>query len=93
MKQAILVALVCLNVALATALVCTAGSPPAYGQVVGGGSDYLVMTGKISGDWDGIYVIDLGSRKLLSLRFDKLKNRIMVSSGADLVRDFGREKK
>ena len=93
MKQAILIALVCLNVALLVALVFVASAPPAKAQVVGGGADYLIMTGAVATNYDALYVLDLGSRQLAAWKFDKKGNVLRLIGRRSLVRDFGKKKK
>ncbi len=94
MKQMIIVALVCLNAALLVALVFGTGTQAAEAQVIGGGTNYVMLTGEIRQDYDVVYIVDLGKRRLAALRFDKkggLKNGQLVPMGTrDLPRDFGK---
>ena len=96
MKQIIIVALVCLNVSLLVALVFGIGTPAAEAQVIGGGTNYIMITGDIRQDYDAIYIVDLGKRQLAGLKFDKkggLKGGHLVMSGIrNLPRDFGKAK-
>ena len=92
MKQAIMVALVCLNAALLAALVFVASAPPAEAQIVGGGADYLIMTGSVALNYAALYGLDLGSRQLGTWKFDKKDNRLKLISRRSLLRDFGRKK-
>ena len=97
MKQAIIVALVCLNASLLVALVFGAGTPAANAQVIGGGSNYIMLTGDIREDYDAVYILDLGKRRLAALKFDKRrgleKGRLIPSGTRELPRDFGRVRK
>ncbi len=94
MKQVIIVALVCLNASLLVALVFGIGTPPAKAQVIGGGTNYIMITGDIRQDYDAIYIMDLGKRKLAALKFDKKgglrKGKLVMSGIRDLSRDFGK---
>ena len=92
MNRSIAVAvLVCLNAALVVALVFGTTSQTAHAQVVG--ANYLVTTGQINADNDAVWVLDLASRRLAALRFDKTKKRLVAigpTGGRDLRRDFSR---
>lgn len=91
MKKAVIVALLCLNAALLVSLIAGTGTEPAYGQVIG--SNFLVVTGNIYGDYDAIYVLDLASRRLAAWRWEKTRKPYglrPVAAGRELLRDFGR---
>jgi len=91
MKQFIIVALVCINAALIVALVFGAANQKAYGQLLG--SNYLVITGQVASDEDAVWILNLGERRRVALRWNKSSKRLMVigpSGGRDLRRDFGR---
>ncbi len=94
MKQVIIVALVCLNAALLVALVFGAGTPAVNAQVIGGGTDYILITGDIREDYDAVYILDLGKRRLAALKFDKkgglAGGRLVPAGERDLPRDFGK---
>ena len=92
MKQMILVALACLNAALLVALVFLSSTPPAEAQIVGGGADYLVMTGAVAQNYDAVYVLDLGSRQLAAWKYDKKDNQLRPVARRSLLRDFGRKR-
>jgi len=89
MKNVVIVALLCLNAALLVALVFEAGTPPAQGQVIGGGTNYLMMTGKIGTDYDAVYVLDLAKQRLIMMRYDRAKKRMVPVARRDFPRDFG----
>lgn len=91
MKQMILVALACLNAGLLVGLVFVASAPPAEAQIVGGGADYLVMTGAVAQNYDALYVLDLASRQLAAWKFDKKDNLLKLVGRRSLLRDFGRK--
>ena len=92
MKQALIVALVCLNAALLVALVFGTATPTAEAQVVGGGANYLLMTGRIGGQYDGVFLLDLKTRQIAAVRLDKNRKRLVGLAKRDLTRDFGRKK-
>ena len=91
MKQLILVALACLNAALLVALVFVSSAPPAEAQIVGGGVDYLVMTGAVAQNYDALYVLDLASRQIAAWRYDKKDNLLKLVGRRRLPADFGRK--
>jgi hypothetical protein len=94
MRKGLIVALVGINVVLLLALVLGYAAPPAKAQVIGGGTDYLLVTGKSTGGTvDAVYVIDLGKRKLGAWKFDVNSKRLLQYTKAtrDLKRDFKRE--
>ena len=92
MKQMIIVALVCLNAALLVALAFGAGTPAAEAQVMGGGTNYIVMTGYTGEGKDALYILDLGKRRLTALRFERKDNKMRFVASTDLRRDFGRKR-
>ena len=91
MKRKLIAALVCINVGLLLALVLGVGTHRAEAQVIGGGTDYLVVTGQIGSDWDAVYIIDLRQRLLAALRWDKTHKRLTAFRGRPMLRDFGRD--
>ncbi len=91
MKKALIVALLCLNAALLVALMAGPGTEKAYGQVIG--ANYLVVTGNIFADSDGIYVLDLATRRLAAWRFERRNKPLgfrSIARGREMLRDFGR---
>ena len=93
MKNVLVVALKCLNAGLLVALIAGVGTEKAYGQVMG--SNCLVVTGNIRADYDAVYVIDLGRRRLAAWRYDAEQDPprlvcITPNGGRDLKRDFKR---
>lgn len=88
MKNLVIVMLVCVNVALLGVLMLGLAPQPAKAQVVGGGTNYVMHTAKISDNYDAVYVIDLRSRKMLAFRIDKTSKKLTPYTGVDLVRDF-----
>ena len=91
MRTVIIVVLVCINVALLLALMLgSAHTPRAHGQVIRGGSDYIMVSGKIRTNDDAVYVIDLRTRRMAGVRYDKPNRRLIIIPGRDLGRDFRR---
>lgn len=89
MKKPLIVALVCVNVVLLAALVAL-NLEPAQAQVMRGGNDYLMTTGRVEASFDAVYVIDLKTRRLAAWRFDRTRKRLIPYRGRSLVTDFGR---
>ena len=88
MKKIIIVALVCINVALVAVLAFGVGEPKATAQVRGGGSDYMAITARWGTNDDVVYVVDLGSRRMAAWSFNQTNKRLDGFFGRDLQRDF-----
>ncbi len=82
--------LVIVNVALLAGLFWEVATPSAKAQTIGGGSDYIMITGKTGSNWDAVYVIDLGTRRMAAWRFEKGRRRMIQFRGRELTTDFGR---
>ncbi len=95
MKRAAIVALACVNVAMLAALIFGTGAEKANAQAVRGGTDYLVVTGKIQTNVDAIYVIDTASRSMLGWRFEQrgTSGKLKPFRLQDLKNDFGTPEK
>lgn len=90
MKQIVIAGLIFLNLALAGALMLGLSTRPAEAQVSGGANDYVAFTARIASDWDALYVIDLGSRRMAAWEFGKQSKKLeMIGRPKDLQRDFG----
>ena len=89
MKRALIVALVCINVALLAAVIGL-NSPRAGAQTIRGANDYIMVTGKIESAFDAVYVIDMKSRRLAAWRFDRTAKRLVPYRGRLLTTDFHR---
>ena len=88
MKKALIVALVCINVALVLALVFTVNQQPAKAQA-GGGADYLVITAKVGVNTDAVFVIDVAKQKMLGLSPDpNRKGKLATYGGRVFKNDF-----
>ena len=91
MKKALIVLLVCVNLLFA-ALLFGVTLPRAGAQTIRGASNYLVVTGKYEDErveYDAVYVVDLVTRRLAGMRFDKRARRMVpLGRARDLGRDF-----
>lgn len=91
-KRALIVALAGLNLLLLAALVFSTYSPPAaYAQRMGASSNFVAVTAEADTDYDVLYLIDLGERKLHC--FAPTRDRtgdVQYKGSRDLHRDFGR---
>jgi hypothetical protein len=91
MRKILIVALICINAGLLAALVVSVASP-AKAQVPGGGTDYLMISGKIHADGQAVYVLDLSKRQLRAWEFNRTTPaRLTPFLGRDLTKDFGRK--
>jgi hypothetical protein len=88
MKKPIIVALLCVNVALLAALLFVAAAPQANAQVVRGGSDFLAVSGQVPTNVGVTYVLDMSTRRLAGLRWDVSSNRLQPLRGRLLTNDF-----
>ena len=88
MKKGLIVSLVCVNLGLLAALVIGNAMPRAEAQVIGGEADYLMMTGHISSDRDALWVLELGTRRLMAFEFDRSKQRMLPLGRRELKDDF-----
>ena len=89
MRNLLIGLLVCLNVGLLLMLLLGSGAGSADAQVIGGGTDYMVITGKIGSNHDAIFVIDVAQQRLACWKFDRaLKRLVVFGRGRKLTRDF-----
>ena len=91
MRKGLIAGLVCLNVALLVALLAGVAVPRADAQVVGAGTDYLLMTGHISSGYDAVWVVELKNGLLLAYKFDKGQKELVPYRGRALRADFRRQ--
>jgi len=94
MKKVAIVALVCVNAGLLVALMFGTGADKAQAQAIRGGSDYLVVTGKIQTNVDALYIIDTAKRSLTAWRFERrgTSGKLRQFRIQDLKTDFGGKK-
>ena len=92
MKKALIVAVVCVNVALLAALI-TVNLDRAEAQSIRGERNYLAVTARNASGRDAVWVLDLKTRKLAAFRFDPTTRRILAyGGGRSLVKDFQPER-
>jgi len=88
-RTTLLTFLICVNVALVTALVWCALPPKvAYAQGTGLAGNYLAVTGQIQREFDALYLLDLQQRALHVFYFLKGSNDLQYAGFRDLERDF-----
>jgi hypothetical protein len=90
MKKVLIIALVCLNVVLLAALAAGLAAPRAQAQTVGGGADYVMVSGYFGPMRGGAVVVDLARRRMAVFTFDKGTRRLIQTNTRDLYRDFDR---
>jgi hypothetical protein len=89
MRRIVIAALVCVNVALLAALLL--GADPAEAQVVGGGTDYMVITARIAEGHEAVFIIDVGEQEMAAWKFDRKRRRLVgLGEARQLTRDFRR---
>jgi len=87
-KRWLIVALVCLNVALIGGVVLVASAPEAEAQIIGAGTDYMVVTAAIGSDYDAVYVLDLSKMALGAWKLDKTSKKLVPLGVRGLAEDF-----
>jgi len=91
MKKAIILTLVGVNLALLVSLALVSEPPKAYGQSIKGGTDYLMITGRLRQNYDIIYLVDTGKRRMAALIVDQTSKRITPHGARRLTVDFQAE--
>ncbi len=89
MKQALIVALVCVNVALLAALMLVVSAPPAQAQGFGG-IDYIMVPGRVQTNTSAVYILDVPKQQLTAIYVDKTAKAI-TAIGSRLIRTDFRE--
>ena len=92
MKTIVIMALLCVNVAMLAALLLGTSSPIAHAQVIGGGTDYTMVSGNSNAGYDVVYILDLNKRRLMGWRIDPTSHLLRPITGRDLRVDFRRTK-
>ena len=90
MNKRSLAGLILINAVLLASLVVTAFSPaPARAQSGGGGGEYLMIAGDVTGreQQAAVYIIDLQSRKIITFFFNGANNRLEFIAGRDVSQD------
>jgi hypothetical protein len=85
----LLAGLVCLNLALAGALLMsTVRLPSAYAQATGLAGNYMAVCGEVQNDYDALYLLDVRARALHAFAFDRGTKSLRYSDSRNLERDF-----
>lgn len=88
MKQAMIVALICVNVALLVALTLqmdtSAGAQDEYFPR----TNYIVVTGQIESGYELVYIIDMATQRLGALKYDLSRKQMVPYEGRSLENDF-----
>lgn len=87
MKKTLIVALVCVNIVL-VAMLINFNLNKAQAQTERGANNYIMTTGLVEPGLEGVYVIDLKSRKMGAWRFDRTAKRLVPYKGRILTTDF-----
>ena len=90
-KRAIIVLLVGINLALlATMILLTTAAPSALAQIAPVGQNFAMVTGQIHRGVDGLYVLDLATRRLHLFipNRDQINRRALYVGYRDLQKDF-----
>lgn len=91
-KSTVLALLVCVNMALLTAIVLRSASlPAAYAQGTGLSGNYVMVAGEIQDGYDALYLIDTQHRLLHALYYDRGTNSLRHGGYRSLRRDFRNE--
>ncbi len=90
-KRGMVVLLVGVNLLLlASLIILNTGTTPAYGQAAPLGQNFAMVTGQVRRGMDGLYVLDLATRRLhlfLPNR-DQINRRSLYIGYRDLQKDF-----
>ncbi len=89
MKKALIIALLCVNAGLLTALV-VAGTSPAKAQVIPGQTDYLMITSTFDSNYDAAFVIDMAKQQMAAIKVDKTSKKLVAYPIVDLRNDLKR---
>ncbi len=78
MKKILVIALVGINVVLLVALVFVSSASPARAQVIGRGTDYILVTGRVTQQAEAVYIIDLAKQRMVALRWSTGKSPRLI---------------
>ena len=88
-KQTWISGLVCINLALLTAVCLAAYSlPPALAQDTALSANYLIVAGEIQDEHDALYILDRRERTLHAFYWDVGRRQLVYADWRDLDRDF-----
>jgi len=87
-KRTLVAILVCVNLALLTAVCLAAYTlPSAIAQDTGLSGNYLVVAGEIQDEHDALYVLDRRERTLHAFYWDMARRQLVYADWRDLDRD------
>ncbi len=91
-KRSVISALIGVNLFLLSALLMSSFSPPAaMAQRVGASSNFVAVTSQSDTDYDVLFLLDLGERRLHLFKPNRDRSGDIGYVGArDLAQDFGR---
>lgn len=89
MKKALIAALVCVNIVL-VAMLTNFNLSNAQAQTERGARNYIMVTGRVEPGLEGVYVLDLKTRKLGAWRFDRNSKKLVAYKGRVLTTDFSK---
>lgn len=89
MKKAVIVILLCLNVGLLAGLFyVNMSSADAQMQMLPfKTTNYVVSTVSIGANWEGVCIIDMATRKMLCLKWNRSTQKIEPIGGKSIYRD------
>lgn len=92
-KRSIVAGLVGLNVLLLAGIVLSGYSlPAAFAQRSGASSNFVAVTARVDANYDALFLVDLGNRKLHCFTPNRDRTGDVQYAGQrNLERDFGRE--
>lgn len=90
MKKPLLIALVCLNLALVSAVVFHARPAPAQAQLRRGAADYVTAAVRRGSSEEVLFIIDATQRLMIGVRADTSRGGLQLTElfPRDLERDF-----
>ncbi len=93
MTQRSLAGLILINAVLLASLVVAAFSPePAQAQLGGGGGQYLMIAGNVTGrdSQAAVYIIELRSGRIAAIMFNGSNNNLEIVAGRNVSEDANR---
>ncbi len=93
MNKRSLAGLILINAVLLASLVVTAFSPKeAQAQFGGGGGQYLMIAGDVTGrsSQQAVYIIDMRSSRVAAIMFNGSNNSLEIIAGRDVRQDASR---
>ncbi len=89
MNRRSLGALIALNLVLVIALAMVSLTAQPAAAQFGGGSDYIMISGRVTGrqSQNVVYVVETNSARMIALFFNSANNQLSVIGGRDLGRD------